>query len=243
MKNNLSSIIFSLAIIIASFFIGDAYKAKLNSKSLITVTGLGEKSFTSDLIVWEGKFIKENMDLKEAYSALENDKKIIEDYLKVNGVNSKEIVFKAVETKQNKKGKYSNEGKFIGDEFAGYSLSISILISSKEVEKIENVSRNITELLNKGIRFYSEPPRYYYTKLADLKIELISKATQDAKLRVETISQMSGAKIGRLDDAQMGIIQITGENSNEEYSWGGTFNTNSKEKKASITMKLTYRIK
>ena len=54
---------------------------------------------------------------------------------------------------------------------------------------------------------------------------------------------MSGAKIDKLQNAQMGIFQITGQNSNEEYSWGGTFNTSSKEKKASITIKLTYKIK
>jgi hypothetical protein len=41
----------------------------------------------------------------------------------------------------------------------------------------------------------------------------------------------------------MGIFQITGQNSGEDYSWGGTFNTSSKAKTASITMKLDYQIK
>jgi hypothetical protein len=40
----------------------------------------------------------------------------------------------------------------------------------------------------------------------------------------------------------MGIFQITGQNSNEDYSWGGTYNTSSREKTASITMKLNYEI-
>jgi len=40
----------------------------------------------------------------------------------------------------------------------------------------------------------------------------------------------------------MGIFQITGQNSKETYSWGGTFNTDSREKSASITMKLTYKV-
>ena len=40
----------------------------------------------------------------------------------------------------------------------------------------------------------------------------------------------------------MGIFQITGQNSKESYSWGGTFNTSSREKTASITMKLTYKV-
>ena len=79
-------------------------------------------------------------------------------------------------------------------------------------------------------------------KLADLKIQMISKATQDARLRAEKIAEFSGGKLGKLESARMGIFQITGQNSKETYSWGGTFNTDSREKSASITMKLTYNV-
>lgn len=243
MKKNINAIVFSVAIVLAAVFLGNAYKAKIDSKGNIVVTGLGEESFTSDLIVWEGSFSKSSPDLKQAYAELETDKKMVEEYLVSKGVNMKEVVFKAVETEKNTRPLYNKDGRYAGDEFVGYTLRVPIQISSKEVEKIEEVSRKITELLNKGISFYSETPRYYYTKLADLKIQLISKATEDAKNRAETISKMSGAGIGKLVDAQTGIFQITGQYSNEEYSWGGTFNTSSKEKVASITIKLTYRIR
>jgi hypothetical protein len=125
----------------------------------------------------------------------------------------------------------------------GYILTQSLQIDSNNVEKVESVSREITELLNKGIQFYSQSPRYYYTKLADLKIEMISKATADAKHRADMIAENSGGKLGELISAKMGIFQITGQNSDEDYSWGGTFNTQSKEKTASITMKLDYKVK
>lgn len=243
MKKNINALVFSLAIVLAAVFLGNAYKAKIDSKGNIVVTGLGEESFTSDLIVWEGSFSKSSMDLKQAYTELEADKKLVEEYLSSKGINMKEVVFKAVETHRNTRTKYNNEGRYAGEDFVGYTLKVPIQISSKEVEKVEELSRKITELLNKGISFYSETPRYYFTKLADLKIELISKATEDAKIRAETIANMSGAGIGKLIDAQIGIFQITGQYSNEEYSWGGTFNTSSKEKVASITIKLTYRIK
>ncbi|MEX0882403.1 MAG: SIMPL domain-containing protein, partial [Cyclobacteriaceae bacterium] len=104
-------------------------------------------------------------------------------------------------------------------------------------------AREITELLNKEIQFYSQAPRYYFTQLADLKIELVSKATEDARLRAEKIAENAGASLGRLITANLGIFQITGQNSGEDYSWGGTFNTSSKAKTASITMKLDYQIK
>ena len=72
---------------------------------------------------------------------------------------------------------------------------------------------------------------------------MISKATEDARLRAEKIAEFSGGKLGELQSARMGIFQITAQNSAEDYSWGGTFNTTSKNKTASITMKLEYSVK
>ena len=144
----------------------------------------------------------------------------------------------------NKKTKtiYTINGDYAGEEFVGYKLNQSLEIESKEVDKIEKVSREITELLNQGVQFYSQAPRYYYTKLADLKIEMISNATEDARLRAEKIAEFSGGALSDLESARMGIFQITGQNSGEDYSWGGTFNTSSREKTASITMKLVYKV-
>jgi uncharacterized protein len=238
-----SALLFSVAIIVAAFLLGNAYKEKYITKGTITVTGLGEKSFTSDLIVWEGEFVKENMELKSAYSELEKDKKIVLDYLKNKGVKENEIIFKAVNTREKRKSVFTPDGNYAGEKFDGYILSIAVQITSGDIDKIEDVSRSITELLNMGIQFYSYPPRYYYTKLSDLKIELLADATEDAKNRIETITKMSGVKIDKLRDAQMGVYQILGENSNEDFSWGGTFNTDSKNKKASVTVKLVYKTK
>lgn len=99
-------------------------------------------------------------------------------------------------------------------------MTQSVQIESNKVEKIEKISREVTELLNEGVNFYSEAPRYYYTRLADLKIEMISKATEDARIRAEKITAYSNGKLGALQAAKMGIFQITGQYSDENYSWG-----------------------
>jgi len=153
-----------------------------------------------------------------------------------------EIVFRAVSTHENTEPKYI-DGKLVGYDFVGYSMTQTVEVKSSEVEKIEKVSREITELLNQGVQVYSNPPRYFYTKLEDLKIEMISKATENAHLRAKTIATNAGAELGKLTYSKMGIFQITGQYSEEDHSWGGAFNTGSKEKTASITMKLNYSVK
>lgn len=242
MKGYVNALIFGVAIVAAAYFLGKAYTDRSKVDGEIQVTGLGRTDFTSDLIVWEGRFDETNMNLQQAYASLQEEQKVIKEYLVEKGVSSENIVFSAVDTGQKSRSLYSDNGKYVGEEFAGYILTQSVQIESSEVEKIEDISREITELLNKGVQFYSEAPRYYYTKLADLKIEMISKATEDARLRAEKISEFSGGKLGDLESAKMGIFQITGQNSKEDYSWGGTFNTSSKEKTASITMKLVYKV-
>lgn len=242
MKNHLNAVIFGLAIIIAAALFGNAVINRNKSDGTISVTGLGKADFTSDLIVWEGSYSTLNTDLKQAYTDLEKNKKLITDYLNAKGINTDGIVFNAVSTLEKKEQNYSETGRYMGDKFIGYLLSQSIKIESKNVGQIEKIAREITELLNKGVQFYSQPPRYYYTKLANLKIEMISRATEDARIRAEKIAENSGSTLGELIDAKMGIFQITGQNSNENYSWGGTFNTSDKKKTASITMKLNYKV-
>ncbi|MDA8956435.1 SIMPL domain-containing protein [Flavobacteriales bacterium] len=242
MKQYTNSIIFGIAIVASSIFLGKAYTDRTKIDGEIRVTGLGKADFSSDLIVWEGRFGAQNTDLKQAYQTLEKNKSTINQYLSEKGINTEQLIYSAVKTNQKNKRIYSSDGNYIGEEFVGYELTQSVQIESKEVDKIEKVSREVTELLNQGVQFYSESPRYYYTKLADLKIEMISKATEDARLRAEKISEFSGGKLGDLESAKMGIFQITGQNSKEDYSWGGTFNTSSREKTASITMKLVYKV-
>lgn len=242
MKSNIPAILFAVAILAGSALLGKAYKDRGKVDGKIRVTGLGQSDFTSDLIVWEGSFDAMKRDIKEAYSALEEKKDAISAYLERQSVSSEEIIYSAVRTSTENKSIYNDKGDYIGTEFVGYRLSQTVQIESADVNKIEEVSRDITQLLNEGVQLYSEAPRYYYTKMADLKIEMISKATEDARIRAETIAEQSGGGLADLESAKMGVFQITGQNSKEDYSWGGTYNTSSKEKTASITMKLVYEV-
>ena len=169
-----------------------------------------------------------------------NVNKII-DFLKKRNVSTNEYLFSAVVIDKKYETIYDKD-KNQKRLFKGYRLMQDIKIESNEVEKIETISREITELINMGVEFYSSKPQYYYTKLTELKKELIEHATENAKTRAETIASKSGFKLGRLKNANMGVFQIIARNSNEDYSWAGTFNTTSKQKTATITMKLQFGI-
>jgi hypothetical protein len=240
MKNHLNSAIIGLSILLTAFVLGNAFKNRNKHNDTISVTGLGSKDFVSDLIVWSGSFIQKDINLKDAYSKLDQDRARINAYMLSKGLKQENIVFTAVDINKEFDEVYDNNGNKIKSEFIGYRLNQTVQIESREVDKVENISREVSELINSGIEFYSNQPQYYYTKLADLKIEMIAQATGDARQRAEKIAENAGSSVGRLKNADMGVFQIVAQNSSEDFSWGGSFNTSAKRKTATITVKLDY---
>jgi uncharacterized protein len=242
MKQYITAAIIALGVLLAAFIIGNAYKYKFRSGESISVTGLAEKDFVSDKVVWSGDYSRKSLELKEAYAAVKVDESKIRAYLKGKGLQDSDFVFSAVNINKDFENRFDANGRQIGSDFTGYTLRQTVSVESQDIDKIEKISREVTELIEVGIEFNSSSPSYYYSKLADLKLDLLAKASEDARKRAETIAKNSGAKLGTVRKATMGVFQITGQDTNEDFSYGGVFNTSSREKRATITMKVDYAV-
>ncbi|MCC6251677.1 MAG: SIMPL domain-containing protein [Bacteroidia bacterium] len=240
-SKNIGTIVIAIAIVITALISSNAYMNRNKSNDTIIVTGLGSKDFVSDLIVWRSSFSKKSMVLKDASLMLDQDRENIRKYLVSKGISEKNIIFEAVNINKEFEYTYNKEGLVSQTTFSGYLLSQNLRVESNEVDKVESISREISELINQGIEFYSNNPEYYYTKLTKLKLEMIEEATKDANARAQIIAKNAGSEVGRLKSASLGVFQIIAQNSSEDYSWGGSFNTDSKRKSANITVKLVYQ--
>lgn len=243
LKTFLPTLIIGLSAIITAAIIAGAYTYKFRTAQTITVTGLAEKSFTSDLIVWRGSYQRKSMNLKEAYKMIKADEANVKQYLKSNRIEDGEIVFSSIDMQKVFSEQRDETGKRINSVFTGYQLNQSVTVESKNIDRVEIVSREVTKLIESGIEIASMEPSYFYTKLSELKIDLLAKASADARKRAETIAENSGSKLGKILKGDMGVFQITAPNSNEDFSYGGAFNTSSKNKKASITIRINYAVK
>jgi len=108
---------------------------------------------------------------------------------------------------------------------------------------VERVSREVTDLLDQGVSIESSAPAYYYTKLGDLKIEMLASASKDARTRAENIVKSAGgASVGKLMGADMGVINVNPANSTET-SWEGNNDTSTLEKDIITIVHITYELK
>jgi len=241
MKPYLTAAIIGISVIIAFAVLGRAYKYHSTTMETIEVTGLAEKDFNSNFIVWDGTYSRKSTDLKSAYASLKTDEDAIRTYLTKKGISNSEMVFSAVTINKEFGPTLDQNGRNIGQKFIGYSLVQAVKVESADVDKVDKISREATELIESGIEFNSPSPSFYNTKLNEVKMELLGRASADAKSRAEIIAKNAGSSLGALKKATMGVFQITGKNSNENYSYGGSFNTSSRMKTGSITIKMEFQ--
>ena len=227
------TLIGAVALLVSVFVLAGGLKGfRSNSPKTISVTGKAERNFTS-----------ESTDLQSAYSELKGKQQAVASYLQSKSIPSEAIAYSSVSISRENESSYDESSGRTFYRFKGYSLTQTVTITSRNIEAIEAVSRQISELINNGIEIESGNPRYYYTKLNDLKVEMLKEASEDARNRASVIAEGSKSSLGGLTKSNMGVFQIVGQNSDEDYSWGGSFNTSSKEKTASITVSSTYNIK
>lgn len=231
-----------IVIIISAWLLAQGVTNFRKESPKLNVTGMAEKQITSDLIVWNIMLKAKEDNRASAYSQYKRVAATMRKYLKEHGIMDSVILTSSVDINQETRQIYNPDSRQYDTYNDGFSVTQTFTVRSHDVSLVERVYQNISELYNEGIDFSSNAPLYYYTKLNDLKMEMLNKASENAYERAQTIAKGSNSAIGAMLSSAMGVFQIVGLNSEEEYSWGGTFNTSSKEKVASITVRTTYEI-
>lgn len=240
-----NALIIGLCIVVScvSLAIGLAH-FRSESSHVITATGSASVDFEADIIIWRGSFSAVAYTSQDAYSKIKQDAELVKNYLTSNGVTDEEIVFNSVDISRTYRDVYDVNGNYVGSEPDGYQLTQDVTVSSSNLDNIEKVSRDISSLLDQGVELSSGAPEYYYSDLDALKLDLIDKASINAKDRIDIVAKNSGAKLGKLKNSSLGVFQITAKNSGtSSYSYDGAFDTTSRYKTATITVKLEYDLR
>ena len=231
---------FALAVglVLSSIVLGWAYSHKKNTDETITVTGSARKRITSDLVVWRATVTYQSAELSGAFGSLKENVPRVRAYLVSKGIPEEQIVVSSVTTQ---KLQEKNENGEDTGRVSGYVMSQTLEVRSGDVEKITKVSREVTELIEQGILLESQAPEYQYTKLGELKIEMLAEAAKDGKERAQKIAASTGSQIGSVRSARMGVMQITAADSNEVSDYGVN-DTSSLEKDITAVVNLSFAV-
>jgi uncharacterized protein len=208
----------------------------------IKITGSAKRRIVSDLIEWNATVRSEAKDKLEAYRQLHASVDKTVAYLQAQGVAATDIFPDSAVVEEVTTTVYEGKGedRISREVLTGYAARQAVTVRSTDVQRIERVSREVTSLLEQGVGVSSGAPSYYYTKLGELKVEMLAEASRDARTRAENMLKAAGgASLGRLRDADMGIININPAN-DSSTSWEGNNDTSSLEKDIIAIVHVTY---
>jgi hypothetical protein len=83
--------------------------------------------------------------------------------------------------------------------------------------------------------------QYFSTRLADIKQDLLAKATRDARARAEKILSGTERSLGKVTSLRAGVFQIT-EPYSTEVSGYGMYSTQTREKEITVTVHASFTI-
>lgn len=181
-------------------------------------------------MIWRTSVSVEAATLADAYSRLTRDVEKTRAFLVAQGFSGNQIVVSAVTTTPIRSSPRGPQGLQAGPEGAGppsfnsritsYTLTQSLQLHSSEIDKLTEVSRKVTQLINQGILLESNEPEYLYTKLAELKVVMLADAARDARERAAQIASSAGGKVGEMRSAEMGVMQVNAADANEISGYG-----------------------
>ncbi|MBU0635229.1 MAG: SIMPL domain-containing protein [Candidatus Omnitrophica bacterium] len=232
------AVILGLSIIITARIFSDT-AISIKNKGNVNVKGYAKKQISSDLAIFEATVIEENKDLKVCYDQLSKDKKKVESFLKGFGIELKEIEFFPAEIRERFK---TNEKGYATEERVAFKLYQGFRIESKDVYKIEKLAADVVGVLGEGVQLTVKEPKFINTKIEELKIEMIGRATANAKDRAQTVAKQGKFRLGPISSVRIGVFQITPLHSTEISDYGMN-DTSSIEKEIKSVVEIEYFVK
>jgi hypothetical protein len=214
------------------------YKVRSFDNSL-SVTGSAKTRVTSDTVKWSSSISRTvtETSLKKGYVDLTDDLVIVKKFLISKGIQESEINTTPIFT--NEIYKYNPSGN---NEPREYNLVQNITVNSNDVTKITDVTKNVQEIVDRGVFFQNQSPEYYYSRLADLRVSLLGDAIKDAKARAEMLAGSGGRAIGAMKSASSGVVQVLAPNSIEISDYG-QYDTQSIEKEIMVTARASFVVR
>jgi len=239
MKNNSIwwALILGISIIISASILSYTLYSVKSLDNTLTVTGSARKRVTSDIVKWVGVFTRTVPfdSLNKGYQQMNRDLKLVLEFLKKNGIDINTVIISPVYLEQ--PWLYSDK-PYSRDSI----LRQTVEVQSNDIQKITELAKNFQELTDKGVAFATQSLEYYYSKLPELRVNLLSEAMQDAKNRAEKIAESTGQKVGPLRSVHMGAVQVLAPNSTEISDYG-TYNTSTIEKEVMVAVVATFLLK
>ncbi len=216
MNNNTGNIFLGIflavGLSVCGYFVSQTLYNSNAALNTAEAKGLAERRVQADKANWKLIFQVDSNDkekIPQLYSDAEKIQKTIIDLLTDNGFNEQEIEIGVIDYGLRE---FRDENQQLVDQ--KHSLVGSILVETEQVLLVSKVRANVNKLIAQGINIDNHAPSYTFTKLNEIKPDMLREATQNAKIAANEFAQIANVSVGGIRSARQGnfFIRDAGEN-------------------------------
>ncbi len=199
----------AVGLVLAAFTFGMMQKKVRMLDRVVTVKGLVERDVVADTAVWQMDVSAAGDDLALTQKQLEASVTAIRKFLAEKGFPEQEIIVAPIRVFDRKAAQYAEQK--VGQ--TRYIMQNAIVLRSSNVTLVQSVSRLTNEIIRAGVVLSSDRgcngPSFLFTKLNEIKPQMLVEATQNARKAAEQFAADSGSEVGKIKRAQQGVFSIS----------------------------------
>lgn len=212
----LSGLCIGLGIVFAALILNVAAGRMIDQKRFVSVKGLSEREVQADVVTWPILHKEVGNDLMQLSRSMDEKRAIIKKFLMNNGIEEKEISASAPEIIDQQAERYMAQPASYR-----YIITSVLTVTSNKIDLVRDLLSRQGDLLKQGVALasgdYRFQPQFNYTKLNEIKVEMIKEASANARVSAEQFALDSGSELGKIRDASQGQISITDRDPNTPY--------------------------
>lgn len=195
-------------------------KALLDMKQLersVTVKGLSEHEYPADIVIWPIQFTEADNDLGNLYQTMEAGTAKIADFLARKGITNAEVTVNAPAITDKSAQQYGGGPRA---EFR-YTATQTVTVYSENIEGVRKAMSALSELGKQGLVLsgdnYQAQSEYLFTRLNEIKPQMIEEATENAREVAEKFAADSNSHLGKIKQASQGQFSISARDNNNPH--------------------------
>jgi hypothetical protein len=201
-----ASFILGIFFVIGMYIFGRHILETRKSTQYVSVKGLAEKEVKADLGSWVIAASSADNNIDHLKSNINQQLFNARAWLIEKGFSESEIKVEELSILEN----------IYGQTQARYTANLQISVATAKVDLLDAMSGLVNQLIDKGVALTGDRwvtrPRYFFTKINEVKPDLLAEATQAALKSAEEFAENSGAKVGGIRQASQGVISLIPSN-------------------------------
>ncbi len=183
----------------------------------VTVKGLAEREVAADVVIWPIRFTETGNDLAELYQLVQEHNGLVLAFLREQGFADAEISVSAPTMVDRQAQGYANPGEI---KFR-YAATSTINVYSTRVDEVREAMTRLVDLGKQGLAVgstdFEARTQFLFTRLNDIKPEMIEAATRNAREVADKFAQDSASRLGKIRSANQGQFSVEDRDSNTPH--------------------------